>query len=368
MRWNWQQADWPEFKYDSKALEPLERQYLVQAGEFAGACRHVGQGDRDMLKIELIRDEALKTSEIEGEILDRDSVQSSLMHQFGLAKERPNVSPAERGVSEMMVDLYRTFSKPLAHATLHRWHKMLVSGDKTIRVVGDYRRHGDPMQVVSGPLHRRKVHFEAPPSSKMKKEMNAFVKWFNDTAPNGPHGLPPLARAGLAHLYFVSVHPFEDGNGRIGRALAEKALAQSLGQPSLIALAYTIERRRKDYYAALERNNKDNEVSDWLDYFGRTILQAQTNTIKRVDFYLAKARFHERMRDQMNDRQTKAIERMFREGIEGFKGGLSAENYIAITKTSRATATRDLQDLVSKGALKRTGELRHTRYHLNLSG
>ena len=179
--------------------------------------------------------------------------------------------------------------------------------------------------------------------------------------------LPPLTRAALAHLYFVSIHPFEDGNGRIGRAIAEKSLAQNLGQPSLIALAYTIERKRKDYYAALERNNEDLEVSGWMKYFSNTVLEAQNNTLKRVEFYLAKARLYDRLRGKLNERQEKALARMFLEGIDGFKGGLSAENYIAITKTSRATATRDLQALVEKGALTKTGELRHTRYSLNLS-
>ena len=170
----------------------------------------------------------------------------------------------------------------------------------------------------------------------------------------------------MAHLHFESIHPFEDGNGRIGRAISEKALAQSLGQPTLIALAYTIERKRKAYYAELEHNSKDLEISEWLTFFGNTVLEAQTTTIERVDFYLAKARFYERLRGQMNERQEKAIARMFREGIDGFKGGLSADNYITITKTSRATATRDLQDLVAKAALTKTGELKHTRYHLAL--
>jgi Fic family protein len=211
------------------------------------------------------------------------------------------------------------------------------------------------------------VHFQAPPSDRIPDEMKQFITWFNDTVPGGKGPLPALTRAGIGHLYFESIHPFEDGNGRIGRALAEKSLSQSLGQPSLIALAYTIERKRKDYYAALERNNKDNEVTDWLTYFAETILEAQTNTLKRVDFYIAKAKFYERLREQLNGRQEKVIARMFREGIDGFKGGLSAENYIRITQASRATATRDLQDLVVKGALTKTGQLRHTRYHLNLA-
>jgi Fic family protein len=267
----------------------------------------------------------------------------------------------------MMIDLFRNFAAPLTDRTLSDWHSMLMSGDKSIRVIGGYRAHSEPMQVVSGPIHKRTVHFEAPPSDRMAGEMKRFIAWFNATAPGGRNPLPALTRAALAHLYFVCIHPFEDGNGRIGRALAEKALAQSLGQPSLIALAYTIERRRKDYYAALERNNKDLEITGWMRYFANTVLEAQNNTIRRVEFYVAKAKFYQRFQGALNERQAKAIARMFREGIDGFRGGLSAENYISITRASRATATRDLQDLVGKGALTRTGERRHTRYHLNLA-
>ena len=189
-------------------------------------------------------------------------MQSSLRQQFGLGAEAPGVKPAERGISEMMVDLYRNFATPLADKTMFDWHTMLLSRAMTsIRVIGGYRTHPEPMQVVSGPVHKRKVHFEAPPSERMTDEMKRFIAWFNDTAPGGKTPLPALTRAAIAHLYFVCIHPFEDGNGRIGRALAEKSLAQNLGQPSLIALAYTIERKRKDYYAALERNNKDLEIT-----------------------------------------------------------------------------------------------------------
>jgi Fic family protein len=244
---------------------------------------------------------------------------------------------------------------------------MLLGRDRTAKEIGCYRTHAEPMQVVSGPDYKRTVHFEAPPSHRLAGEMGRFISWFNDTAPGASNSLPGLTRAGIAHLYFVCIHPFEDGNGRIGRALAEKSLAQNLGQPSLIALAYTIERGRKAYYEMLERGNKDNEITQWLTYFAETILQAQRNTILRVDFYIAKAKLYERLRGELNPRQEKAIARMFREGIDGFKGGLSAENYISITRASRATATRDLQDLVAKGVLFRTGELRHTRYHLNIS-
>src|SRR6267154_2719982 len=149
MSWNWEEADWPNFTYNSTALEPLEKQFLLQSGQFIGAFKHIGADDQDTLKIELISDEAVKTSEIEGEILDRDSVQSSLRHQFGLGVERAGVKPAERGISRMMVDLYRNFAAPLTDKTMLDWHGMLLSGGNSIRVTGGYRTHADPMQVVS---------------------------------------------------------------------------------------------------------------------------------------------------------------------------------------------------------------------------
>lgn len=367
MPWNWQGPTWPKFTYDAAALAALEAEFLLRSGEFLGAFRHVRPDDQETLRIELISEEALKTSQIEGEILDRDRVQSSLRHQFGLGGQDAGVPPAERGIAQIMADLYLNFSKPLSEKTMFDWHAMLMSADRNIKTIGAYRTHREPMQVVSGAIGGRKVHFEAPPSDRVAAEMGAFVQWFNDTGPNGFQPLPAMTRSALAHLYFVSVHPFEDGNGRIARALAEKSLAQNLGQPTLIALAFTIERNRKAYYEALEHNNKTMEITDWLLYFGGTILEAQENTNKRVDFYIAKTKFYERLRGQFNARQEKAIARMFKEGIDGFKGGLSAENYISMTKAPRATATRDLQDLVAKGALTRTGELRHTRYHLKLA-
>lgn len=366
MEWNWTLAEWPRFTFDEAALAPLEKRFLLHSGEVIGAVKHVSSDERDMLRIELISDEALKTSEIEGEMLDRLSVQSSLRRQLGLQSDNRPVKPQEKGIAEMMVDLYGSFAAPLDHDTMFRWHRMLMAGDQQIRVIGGYRDHADPMQIISGPIGQPSIHFEAPPSSRVPDEMDAYVRWFNDTAPDGEAPLPALTRAGLSHLYFESIHPFEDGNGRIGRAIAEKSLAQNIGQPSLIALAFTIERGRKAYYDQLERHQKTLEVTDWLVYFAETTLEAQATTLGRVEFYIGKARFHDRYRGQFNERQEKVIARMFREGPEGFKGGLSAENYIAITRTSRATATRDLHDLVEKGALTRTGERRHTRYALNL--
>lgn len=366
MIWNWQKTDWPHFAFDAQALAALEKQFLLQSGEFIGAYRHISQDDRDMLRIELIGDEALKTSAIEGEMLNRDSLQSSLRRQFGIGNDDRHIPPKERGIAEMMVTLYRTFADPLDEAQLFQWHKMVMEGERYVQAIGGYRTHEEPMQVVSGSLGKPKVHFEAPPSNRVPDEMTRFIDWFNDTGPGGNEPLPPLTRSGLAHIYFESIHPFEDGNGRIGRALSEKALAQGIGQPSLISLAYTIERNRKRYYDMLELSNRDMDVTEWLVYFADTVLEAQKVTLERVNFYIAKTRFYDRFGDQLNGRQAKVVARMFQEGIEGFKGGLSAENYISITQTSRATATRDLQELVIMGALLRTGERRYTRYWLNL--
>ena len=176
--------------------------------------------------------------------------------------------------------------------------------------------------------------------------------------------MPPITRSGIAHLYFVSIHPFEDGNCRIGRAVSEKALSQAVGHPTLLALADSIKRRQKEYYRALQDANKTNEITPWLEWFADTVVLAQESTQNRVEFLIEKAKLLNRLRDQLNPRQEKALLRMFEEGPGGFTGGMSAEKYIRITSTSRATATRDLQDLVEKGALIRRGELKHTRYFL----
>ncbi len=365
--WNWQQKDWPHFTFDRKALEGLEAQFLRNAGECLGAFKHVSEEDKNLLKIELISEEALKTSKIEGEILDRDSLQSSIGRQFGIQTDRRRIPPAEQGVAAMMVDLYKSFDNPLTHETLWQWYNMLMNGRRDIRTIGGYRDHDEPMQVVSGAMYEPTVHFEAPPSSRMDAEMKAFIEFFEQSKEGGKQALPALTRAGIAHLYFVSIHPFEDGNGRIGRAVAEKSLAQSLGQPTLIALAYTIERNRKAYYEKLELHNKDNDITGWLVYFAETILEAQLNSQKRIEFIIEKTKLYDHLRGKLNERQVKVLERMFREGIDGFKGGLSAENYISITGAPRTTVTRDLNDLVAKGALIKTGQLKYTRYYLNIS-
>ncbi|WP_370402703.1 Fic family protein [Sulfitobacter sp. JB4-11] len=368
MTWNWDMPGWPVFRYDAAALAPFEQRFLLSSGEILGAVHHVSAAERDQLRIDLLSDEAMKTSAIEGEMLDRLSVQSSLRRHFGLSPDNYPTKPREKGVAEMMVDVYGTHAAPLAHETLFRWHTMLLSHDAGLEAIGAYRRHGEAMQIVSGRVDRPTVHFEAPPSGQVPAEMDRYVAWFNRTAPDGADPLPALTRAGLSHLYFESIHPFEDGNGRLGRALAEKALAQNIGQPSLIALAFTIERARAAYYAQLEQHQRTLDVTPWLEWFAQIVLTAQQVTLDRVGFLIAKTHFYDTHRSRFNDRQAKAVARMFREGPGGFEGGLSAEKYVAITGTSRATATRDLQDLVAMGALRRSGERRYTRYWLRLGG
>jgi len=366
MKWNWQQSDWPAFAWDQSRFAKAEERFLVEAGVFVGTVKHLTSEDRDQLLIEAMSTEALTTSEIEGEILDRASVQSSIRRQLGLGTDNRRVAPAEQGIAEMMVDLYRSFAEPISDDMLFKWHRVLTSGRHDLKDIGRYRTAEEPMQVVSGAIYAPKVHFEAPPSSAVPAEMARFIDWFNLTAPDGTTPLPALTRAGIAHLYFVSIHPFEDGNGRIGRAIAEKALAQSLGNPTLTALAATILIKRKTYYASLEENNKDNEITSWLSWFAAMAIEAQRRAIALVEFLIDKTRLLDRLRGQINDRQQKALLRMLREGPEGFEGGLSASKYISITGASSASATRDLADLVTKGALIRAGERRHARYHISI--
>ena len=358
--WNWQQSEWPDFTYDETALRSLELAFVHQSGVHVGAFSHLGSEDREQVRAELLSDEALLTSRIEGEFLDRDSLQSSIRREFGLQGDSRKASPAEKGISELVVDVYRNFGEPLTDGLLFRWHDMVARGRWDLRTVGSYRNHDEPMRIVSGPSHDPVVHFEAPPSGLVPEEMGRFIAWFNDSMAQ----LPGLARSGIAHLWFESIHPFEDGNGRIGRAIAEKSLSQSLGQPTLIALSSVLEKNRRNYYDALGRASRSIEITGWLEYFGKTVLEAQQYSLKRVEFLIYKSRFFEQFRGKLNSRQEKALLRIFREGLDGFKGGLSSKNYVSITQCSPATATRDLTELVAMGAMLRTGGFKHARYFL----
>jgi Fic family protein len=366
MRWNWQLSDWPDFRYDAARLRIAEERFLKGAGVIVGTLDHLDGDARSGLAVELLSREAVDSSAIEGEILDRASVQSSIARHLGLAADRRRPNAAEAGAAEMAADLYRNHASPLDDRQLFGWHGMLMNGRRDLAAIGRYRTHSDPMQIASGPLHAPRVHFEAPPSDAVPGEMARFIRWFNASAPRGAAPLPGITRAGIAHLWFESVHPFEDGNGRIGRAIAEKALAQSLEAPTLTALAETIHRHRKDYYAGLQRASRGNRIDAWLGWFADIVIEAQDRTLARVRFVIGKTRLLDRLRGQINPRQEKALLRMMAEGPDGFAGGLSAGNYQTITGATTATATRDLAGLVELGALIRSGERRHARYRLGI--
>lgn len=353
MQWNWQHSNRPNFRYDSAALEELETRFLKQSGVVVGALKHISRGEKTDLIVDLISTEAVKTSEIEGEFLNRASVQASIRRNFGLETSGRRPTPAEQGIAEMMTALHRTYDDDLSNEMLFEWHKMLTSGRTDLNDIGRYRTHSDPMRIVSGADYAARVHYEAPPSDEVATGMARFIDWFNANK-----SMPPLTRACIAHLYFECIHPFEDGNGRIGRAIAEKALSQSLGQPTLLALSHAIQARKKAYYANLEQSNKTLNITDWITYFAGTILEAQTYSLQLIEFLIAKTKLYDRLRGSLNERQDKVLARMFREGPDGFKGGLSADNYMTITGTTRPTTTRDLTDLVAKGALTKTGERR----------
>lgn len=362
MLWNWELPNWPYFSYNFDRIAQKERQFLLGVGSAFAFLKNIGEQEYNQFVVEILSLEGLESSRIEGEILDRESLQSSIKQHFGLNSTYKKETNKESQMAKLLCNIYESFDKPLTHEVLWQWHSQLFNDQSHITDRGKYRTHIEPMQIISRRYGSPKVFFEAPPSEKIPSEMAIFVNWFNGA--NQSESI--LGRAALAHVYFESIHPFEDGNGRIGRLLIEKVLSQGIGRPTLIAVSRVLEKRRKEYYAALEKCNRTLEIGEWTEFFAEVVLQAQEESITFLYFLIEKSKLLTTLAKQLNPRQEKVLLRIFAEGLNGFKGGLSAENYIAITKTSRATATRDLTDLVQKGALVKTGELRHTRYWLNL--
>ena len=317
--------------------------------------------------IDIMVSEAIKTSEIEGEYLSRPDVISSIRNNLGLNKNEEKIKDKmAKGVGELMVAIRNGFSSPLTENDLLSWHKMLMNHSSRIKV-GTWRTHEEPMQVVSGAMGKEKIHFEAPPSSLVPVEMKKFIKWFNDTAPKGKKEIKKAPiRSAIAHLYFESIHPFEDGNGRIGRAIAEKALSQTIGRPVLLSLSQAIEANKKLYYAALEKAQRNNEITDWIKYFVNMVLEAQRQAKVSIEYSLNVTKFFDKFKNHLNERQIKVIKRMLHAEPKGFEGGMTAKKYISITKASKATATRDLQELVELKILIFQGGGRGTHYRLNL--
>ncbi|MFN4762929.1 Fic family protein [Gillisia sp. Q332] len=367
MKYNWQQKDWPNFSYSTEDIEAQLYEFSERAGKINGLMEGLPEDSRVETVINLLVEEAIKTSEIEGEYLSRKDVISSIKKNLGLLPpvERVNDKRAE-GIAELMTDAQKSYKEPLSAEKILAWHKMLMKGNLYVQA-GKWRTHTEPMQVISGAMGKEIVHYEAPPSSKVPKEMEEFISWFNRTGKNGKNEIKkPVIRAAIAHLYFETIHPFEDGNGRIGRAVAEKALSQTVKRPILLSLSQAIEKKKNDYYTALKLAQRSNEISPWINYFVRTTLEAQIAAEKLIEFSLYKTRFFDRFRNELNDRQMKVIRRVLKEGPEGFEGGINAKKYIGITKTSKATATRDLQDLQEKKIISKKGQGRSTAYILNL--
>ena len=365
MPWTWQLKDWPNFRWRNGLLEQEERRFAEGVSVTIGSLRHLPASERDNLAIALLERDALGTSAIEGEQLDRDSVQSSLRKHLGLAEALPpsaRRSPREYGVAELMADLYQAPGAALTPERLFTWHRMLIQDRRDLDTVGQYRQHAVPMQIVSGQIGDERVHYEAPPSARVPAEMAALLDWFARTAPGQPDALPAITRAAIAHLWFECIHPFEDGNGRIGRAIAEMALAQATGTPSFTGMSAVLNRQRKSYYEQLRRHSVRLDIDAWLQWFAQQALQAQAEADELVRFLIDKAALMTRLSGQLNPRQEKALLRLLREGPQGFAGGLSAGNYARITSAPPATVTRDLADLVNKGALRRTGERKGARY------
>jgi len=416
MVWNWQLSGWPNFRFDPESIVQQEKKFLLTAGSSLAYLKKIDQQDQHQFIIEILSSEGEKSSRIEGEMLDRESLQSSIKKHFGLSAPTKMKYPKEAGMAKLLCDVYESYNKLLSHEMLWSWHAELFQGRSLEFETGRYREHEEAMQIVGNRLDGTKVFFEAPPSKMVYSEMQRYIEWFNTSEKK----LSVLARAAIAHLYFENIHPFEDGNGRIGRALVEKGLSQGVGRSILIAVSKVLEKRKKEYYQALEACNQSLEATAWVEFFADVVLQAQEESLSLLNFIMAKSKLLAKLANNLNERQEKVILRMFQEGPKGFDGGLfprnlknwefdkeapqnfrlervtivraqgtsegenfeekptqlktnfssslgmSAEKYISITGASRATATRDLAELVQLGALVKTGELRHTRYWLNV--
>ena len=367
MKYNWQQKDWPTFTYNLETLEDKLFLFTEKVGRLSGILQGLSEEEQTQNFIDMMVVEAIKTSEIEGEYLSRQDVMSSIKNNLGLNKPfEPVKDKRAKGIAELMLYIRDNYAAVLKEENLHTLHTMLMKGNSRINV-GTWRSGSEPMQVISGSIGKEIIHYEAPPSAIVDTEMKRFISWFNKTMPTEKKDLKQASiRAAVVHVYFESIHPYEDGNGRIGRALSEKALYQGLGLPIPISLSRVIEANKQAYYQALMEAQRSNEITPWIDYFVTTLLSAQEDAERQIHFVLQKTQFFDRFAHQFNERQEKVIRRMFNEGPNGFEGGMNAKKYQSIAKTSKATATRDLQQLVLLGAFVAYGGGRSTRYTLSL--
>jgi Fic family protein len=346
--------EWPGFTWDSKGLAPLLSEVRLRQGLLVGKMRGYGLASRWTATLKVLTEETIKSSAIEGVKLDPENVRSSLARRLGLEvggltahKDR-----TVDGVVEMMLDATQQFSKPLTKERLFEWHAHLFPGVRTTRDkfrVGAWRDDSQgPMQVVSGPVGRHKVHYEAPTADRVESEMGKFLAWFDG---NGQED--PLLKAALAHLWFVTIHPFEDGNGRIGRAIAEMCLARSDGSAQrFYSMSSQILEERKGYYEVLEKTQAGSlDITEWLTWFleclGRAIEQSNQITSSALERELFWKGLKQR-KVSLNDRQTKVLNKLF----SGFEGKLTREKWMKLTKASSRTALRDIEDLIASGVIE----------------
>jgi Fic family protein len=364
--WIWQQQQWPTFHWQSEIVLPVLRKTTLRQGELLG----LNPPGNPAQALDTLLTNIVNSSAIEGERLNVQSLRSSLARRMGLSEVSVYpVSQRSEGLAELMLEAVTTLQTPLKLDTLFRWHALLFPEPGLLQPVsaGQLRQDDDgPMQVVSGRIDRPRVHFEAPPAIKLEAELTRFVDWFNASLSDS--ALDPLIRAGLCHLYLITLHPFEDGNGRLTRALTDRALAQAEAQSiRLYAMSEAIMARRSDYYAVLESTQRGGlDITRWLVWFLETLEAAMSEAIAKIERTLKRQRFWQRhARTPLSDAQIKALERLLEGGEHGFEDGISASQYQKVTKVSKATATRHLQDLVAKGCLEPLpGGGRSTRYRI----
>jgi Fic family protein len=357
--------DWPKLHWDGDALTAPLADIRHRQGRLLGRMESLGFSLRKEAALETLTLDVLKSSEIEGEKLPADQVRSSIARRLGM--ETAATTPAERGVEgvvEMMLDATQNFSKPLSEERLFAWHSALFptgrSGMRKI-IVGAWRNDaGGPMQVVSGPIGKEKVHYEAPAASLIEREMSGFLTWANDAADK----TDAVLKAALAHLWFVTIHPFDDGNGRIARAIADWALARSEGSSErFYSMSAQIRQERDDYYDILERTQKGTpDVTPWMEWFLGCLGRAFEGTETTLAAVLRKARFWEsHAQATINERQRVILNRL----LDGFIGKLTTTKWAKLAKSSHDTALRDIRDLIEQGILKKdTGGGRSTSYSL----
>lgn len=379
--WIWQRADWPAFNFRMPAAGgDLADAYRVH-GIIEGKAATIGLANTSDIAVDAMADEVLATAAIEGERLSMNTVRSSVMRRPGLS----TMGPIDRNVDGLVAvifDATTAHDQPLDEDRLCRWQSALFPGGTSgiHRIaVGQYRYRDqeDPMQIVGGPPDREVVHYVAPPSKDVRGHMAQFLRWFAQTAPattraaGTTNNIDGLARAAIAHLWFESIHPFEDGNGRIGRAIVDMAVAQHMRSPvRLYSLSRQLLTSRTDYYDNLNRSQRgDMDVTDWVRWFARQCTAAYGAASTVIDQALEKRRFWERCNGtDLNERQRRVLQRLLNEGDGGLKGGLNAEKYIKMTGASKATATRDLADLVKQELLWTAGGGKAVRYYIDVPG